>query len=288
MKNVLIIGCGDIGSRVAAHYSNRQAGSLQAWVASLESASEQPWIEQRDLDSRYLELPKGVRQVFWFAPPPATGEDDTRIANFLEANPQLAISKLVYISTTAVYGDSKGEWIGEDCPLNPGSIRGYRRLSAETQLREAAAKHQFSLVILRVPGIYGPGRWPLARLEKRLPMLAKADAPYTNRIHQDDLAAAAVAAMEKSKVRSGEARAYNVSDGQPSTMTDYFDQIADAFKMDRPVQLPRAEAEKFLSAAMMSFLTESKRISTKRIQAELNWQPNYPNLAAGLESERLP
>jgi nucleoside-diphosphate-sugar epimerase len=288
MNKVLIIGCGDIGRRVATHYSNDQAGNLHAWVSSLESASIEPWIEQRDLDSRYLALPKGVERIYWFAPPSATSDDDTRIANFLDANPQLKLSRLVYISTTAVYGDSKGEWIDENYPLQPGSIRGYRRLSAETQLIQAAAKHNFSLVILRVPGIYGPGRWPLARLEKRLPMLCKADAPYTNRIHQDDLATAAIAAMTKAKVVSGESRAFNVSDGQPSTMTDYFDQIADAFKLERPLQLPRAEAEKVLTQAMMSFLTESKRISSKRIREELDWQPKYPNLAAGLAKEHQP
>jgi nucleoside-diphosphate-sugar epimerase len=286
MKKVLIIGCGDIGRRVAKHYSNQQPGSLLAWVSSVESASSHEWIEQCDLDSRYLEVPKDVDQIYWFAPPPASGDDDTRIGNFLKANPNLNISRLVYLSTTAVYGDSKGEWIDENYPLQPSAIRGYRRLSAETQLNQAALKHNFSLLILRVPGIYGPGRWPLARLEKKLPMLSKVDAPYTNRIHQDDLAAAAVAEMSKAKVKPGESRAFNVSDGQPSTMTDYFNQIADAFNFDRPIQLPRADAEKVLSSAMMSFLTESKRISTDRIRAELDWQPSYPNLAAGLAADR--
>lgn len=286
MKKVLIIGCGDIGRRVAKHYNNHEAGSLLAWVFSSESAAMHEWIEQRDLDSRYLELPKGVEQIFWFAPPPQTNDEDTRVSNFLNANPTLDISRLVYLSTTAVYGDSKGEWIDENYPLQPGSIRGYRRLSAETQLKQAAARHNFSLAILRVPGIYGPGRWPLARLEKRLPMLCKADAPYTNRIHQDDLAAAAIAVMTKAEISIGDSRAFNVSDGQPSTMTDYFDQIADAFELERPLQLPRTEAEKVLTEGMMSFLTESKRISTKRIREELNWQPSYPNLAAGLAAER--
>lgn len=286
MDKVLIIGCGDIGRRVAKHYNNAEAGNLLAWVSSVESAAGASWIEQRDLDARYLEIPKGITQIYWFAPPSPDHDEDSRIGNFLKANPALQLARLVYISTTAVYGDSKGEWIDESYPLNPGSIRGYRRLSAETQLTAAALQHGFSLAILRVPGIYGPGRWPLARLEKRLPMLRKQDAPYTNRIHQDDLAAAAIAAMEQAPISAGETRAYNVSDGNPSTMTDYFDQIADAFGYERPVQLPRVEAEKFLSAAMMSFLTESKRISTELIKSETSWTPKYNCLDDALRAER--
>lgn len=284
MDKILIIGCGDIGHRVAKHYSNQETVDLVGWVASLESAASAEWIEQRDLDSRYLEVNKGVSRIYWFAPPSNTDDEDQRVANFLAANPNLTISRLVYLSTTAVYGDSQGQWIDENFPLRPGSVRGCRRLSAEQQLTAAATEHQFELAVLRVPGIYGPGRWPLARLEKKLPMLRKEDAPYTNRIHQDDLAAAAFAVMERAELQPATMRAFNVSDGQPSTMTDYFNQIADAFKLDRPLQLPRSEAEKVLSQAMMSFLTESKRINSQRLQTELAWTPQYPNLAAALES----
>jgi nucleoside-diphosphate-sugar epimerase len=135
-----------------------------------------------------------------------------------------------------------------------------------------------AVVILRVPGIYGPGRLPRERLEKGLPVLREADAPWSNRIHVDDLVAACMAGM----ARGVAGAVYNVSDGQPSTMTDYFNQVADALGLARPRQIRRAEAESEIDPGMRSYLAESRRIDNRRMREELGVTPRYGNLAQGL------
>jgi nucleoside-diphosphate-sugar epimerase len=134
------------------------------------------------------------------------------------------------------------------------------------------------VVILRVPGIYGPGRLPLDRLRKGLPVLAERDSPFTNRIHAEDLARVCLLAMQRG--RAGEA--YNVSDGHPTSMSDYFNRTADILSLPRPPVIDRARAERELSASMLSFLSESKRILNTKMLDELGVRLRYADLEQGL------
>jgi nucleoside-diphosphate-sugar epimerase len=134
------------------------------------------------------------------------------------------------------------------------------------------------LIILRVPGIYSPGRLPVERVRQGVPVLIETDAPWSNRIHADDLAAACFAAARCG--RSGQA--YNISDGHPTTMTDYFWRIADLYGLPRPPAISMAEARRVLSPSMLSFLEESKRLDTRRMRDELGVALRYPDLASGL------
>ena len=131
-----------------------------------------------------------------------------------------------------------------------------------------------------MPGIYGPGKLPLARLEKGLPVLREADAPWTNRIHADDLADICIAAMQADSPDI----VYNVSDGHPSNMTDYFFRVADAAGLPRPPEVGREEAARVLSPGMLSFLNDSRRMDNSRLLEELGITLQYPDLDAGLAS----
>jgi nucleoside-diphosphate-sugar epimerase len=279
---VLIVGCGYIGRRVAARLeaAGRRATGLVRSAASVQALRD-AGIDALmcDLDSELAPLPAGIREVYYLAPPPGEGETDTRLARVLEA---LASPprRVVYISTSAVYGDCGGDWIDEDYPVGPTTPRGLRRLDAERQLQAWAGQHGVEWIILRVPGIYGPGKLPLARLEKGLPVLREDQAPYTNRIHGDDLAAICVAAMGSDRPN----RVYNVSDGHPSNMTDYFFRVADAAGLPRPPVVARAEADAVLSAGMLSFLNDSRRMRNDRMLAALGVTLRYPDLDAGLKS----
>jgi nucleoside-diphosphate-sugar epimerase len=185
----------------------------------------------------------------------------------------------VYISTSAVYGDCGGDWIDEECPLNPKSDRGKRRMAAEQVLEDWSQRTGVPVIILRVPGIYGPGRLPVERVRQGVPVLIPEESPYSNRIHADDLAAACVAASRRGQ--SG--RAYNISDGHPTTMTDYFWRIADLHGLPRPPAISLAEARSVLTPAMLSFLEESKRLINRRMLDELRVKLQYPDLAQGLK-----
>jgi nucleoside-diphosphate-sugar epimerase len=193
---------------------------------------------------------------------------------------EMFVRRIVYISTSAVYGDCQGAWITETQPLNPATPRGHRRQDAEQQLLAWCRAQATEWIILRVPGIYGPGKLPLERLRKGTPVLREEDSPYTNRIHADDLAAICVAAMYSPISNT----VYNVSDGQPGNMTDYFFRVADAAGLPRPPVVNREEAQTVLSPGMLSFLQDSRRIDNSKLLRELGIELQYPDLAAGLAS----
>jgi nucleoside-diphosphate-sugar epimerase len=283
MPPTLIIGCGYTGRRIAARLG-ADSTRVAAMVRSASSASRlaQSGIETTvaDLDAAPLpELPLRDSRVFYLAPPPDTGTVDTRMLNFLDAcETQGQPSRILYFSTTGVYGDCGGDWVEEDRPLNPGSDRARRRADAEDRLRAWHRATGGELVILRVAGIYGPGRLPLERLRKKLPLIRESEAPFTNRIHVDDLAAAAVAAM----TQAADGAVFNASDGHPSTMNDYFNRIADLAGLPRPPVVSRADAAAALSPGMMSYMQESRRLSNRALTRDLGLRLVYPTLDVGL------
>lgn len=283
-NTVLIVGCGAVGLRVArrmqaAGYPVTGVVRSAASSARLQSAG----VAARQCDLDDVPLPAacvaGCRDIFYFAPPPPEGERDPRMTGFLAALDETTLPRrIVYISTSAVYGDCHGEWITEAQPVNPATARGERRLDAEQSMQSWAELHGVQWIILRVPGIYGPGKLPLARLQQGLPVLREADAPWTNRIHIDDLAAICTAAMASARANS----VYNVSDGSPGNMTDYFFRVADAAGLPRPPEVDRAGAEQVLSPGMLSFLRDSRRMDNRKLLEELDIKLQYPDLASGL------
>lgn len=279
---VLIVGCGYIGRRVAALLQARHC-HVTGIVRSPESVAE---LKALDIDGICADLDTWIPAVvadviYYFAPPPGVGSRDTRMTRFLAAiDKARPPRRIIYISTSAVYGDCNGAWITEQQPVNPTTGRGQRRLDAERQLIAWAEAQGTQWIILRVPGIYGPGKLPLERLRKGLPVLRAQDSPWTNRIHGDDLAGICVAVMQSRQANT----VYNVSDGHPSNMTDYFFRVADAAGLPRPPEVSPGEAETALSAGMLSFLNDSRRMHNDKLLHELGIKLQYPDLAAGLKS----
>ncbi|WP_242482454.1 NAD-dependent epimerase/dehydratase family protein [Thiocystis violacea] len=223
---------------------------------------------------------EGVR-LFHLVPPVEQGVEDAHTRRLVSSFDRAGQPKrILYMSTTGVYGDCRGEWVDEGWPTRPTVDRSRRRLDAEETLRRWSHDTGGELVVLRVSGIYGPGRLPLARLRQRVPMVRPEEAPYSNRIHVDDLVRISLAAMDKAE----DGAVFNVSDGNPSTMTDYFIQIADAAGLPRPPLIPMSEAPDQLSAGMMSYMSESRRLSNRKLLDELGVELIYPSLAEGLRS----
>lgn len=278
----LIVGCGDVGTRLALAL-RAQDESVLACVrsqASAEALSAQGFSALAlDLDGP-ADLPS-CEQLYWFAPPPTQGQLDTRVRRWIDHGASNA-KRIVYLSTSAVYGDCSGRWIDEDESLKPQTDRGRRRLDAEQALQAHARKAGVALMILRVPGIYGPGRLPLERLRQQLPVIEDSGDDstrrWTNRIHADDLALAALAAM----TRGQPGRAYNITDGKPTTMADYFCRCARLLGLPEPPRIALADAPQHLSPALMSFMEESKRLRNQRMLEELGVVLRYPDLHHGL------
>ncbi len=286
MNKIIIIGCGDIGTRVAALWQARGAG-VTALARSLSGAERlrasgiEPLLGDLDKPETLTHIAAYSDLLYYFAPPPQVGESDPRMRAFLDVlSNRPRPRRVVYISTTGVYGDSRGAWVNEETPVNPQTARARRRLDAENVLRDWGRRQDAAIVILRVPGIYGAGRLPVEAIRSRRPVVNEGECGFSNRIHADDLARVCVAAAELGRADT----IYNASDGSPGTMTEYFNRVADALGLPRPPMVSRAEAARFLSPEMLSYLDESRRIDNRRIREELGIELLYPSLQAGLEA----
>ena len=191
-ERVWIIGFGDIAQRVA----NRvlaQGKSVTGLVRRVGAANElkamgvEPIVADLDDAASLQAVAVNTAEVYFFAPPSSIDENDWHMRNFLAAISGQRPRKIVYISTTGVYGNSHGAWVNEQTPVNPNTERGKRRLDAEQHLQAYGQANDVPVVILRVGGIYGAGRLPLRQLESGRPVLIDEDSGYTNRIHADDL-----------------------------------------------------------------------------------------------------
>lgn len=280
MTATLIVGCGDLGRRIAEKLL-RQDASVSGLVRSDESARQlahagiTPCIA--DLDSAIAPVDIDAKHLLYLAPPPPQGSVDTRMQHFLDAVSGTPES-LIYLSTTGVYGDCQGAWIDETAAVAPKAERAKRRLDAEQQVRQKAAREGWPHIIIRVAGIYGPNRLPLKRLQNQEPLLCADQAPFTNRIHVDDLASIILALREKG--RDGET--YNVTDGKPGNMTDYFLRVADFAGLPHPPTISMTEAQHVLSKGLLSYLQESRRLSNAKLMADLDLELEYPTLDDGL------
>ena len=284
---VCIAGCGDIGQRVA-HLWLAQSVPVLGLVASEDSvsrlAAQHIPAQVSDFNDPTVDLPTLLKNslLYYFVPPPTSGIADTHCTHFLQALTKQTehVARIVAISTTGVYGDCGGERVDETRPPAPQVERARRRLDMETQLRHWCDEHRVGLIILRVGGIYGPGRLPLQRIKQGVPVLYPELAPSTNRIHADDLADICFAAAQVDH----SFRIYNVSDGSDSNMTEYFFTLADYFHLPRPPTIGWDEAEQSISKGMLSYLRESRRVDNSRMLNELVPSLRYPNLLAGLAS----
>lgn len=284
MQKILIVGSGDVARRILSRLARRYRvyALLRDPGRSIEWRTAGAIPVLADLDDRAsLQRLSGLADlVLHLAPPPNEGRNDTRTSNLLAAlgKGKSLPRRLVYVSTTGVYGDCGGAKIDETRYLNPESSRAARRVDAEHGLRQWGARTGVQVSILRAPGIYASDRLPIERLIKGMPALAEADDVFTNHIHADDLATACVAALRL----AGANRAYNVVDDSDLRMADYFDRVADAFALPRPPRISRSEAERALSPMQMSFMRESRRIGNARIKKELKLRLAYPTVDVGI------
>jgi len=216
IHKVLIIGCGDVGVRVARleQAKGRRVAGLARSAAGAERLlgfGIEPVIGDLDEPGSLRALPTAASLLYYMAPPPGGGPWDSRMRNFCAAvDCAAAPARVVYLSTSGVYGDCGDARVTEATPVNPQTSRARRRLDAETVLRNWGRQLDVPVVILRVTGIYGPGRLPLVRLQQGHPVLCEAESPPTNRIHADDLATICAAAAQKGAADE----IFNVSDGQ--------------------------------------------------------------------------
>jgi len=294
MRRLLIIGSGDVALRAIPLL--RKGYRVFALV---RDPDKRPGIRELgavpllgDLDDRASLAHIGglADAVLHLAPPPNSGVLDTRTRNLLSALSQCRgrrrsqPKRLVYISTSGVYGDCGGAWVSETRPVNATSPRSRRRVDAEMQIRSWAKYNRVNASILRVPGIYAADRLPLGRLQQGTPGIIDNQDSYTNHIHADDLAHICAVALYRGK----SCRVYHTSDDSQLKMGEYFDQVADAFGLPHVPRVSRSEAQRVLSPMLLSFMNESRRLTNRRMKAELNVKLAYPTVADLLATIKCP
>ncbi len=292
-KLVNIVGCGYMGQKLLQQLLFRSLADAENITTVVKTLNSQQHCSEMgvhsialDMDDADSILPatfkSGQSLLYYFTPPPGQGSEDTRIRHFvhlLGSNPAEQPAKIVLISTTGVYGNCHGQWVDESTPLNPGADRARRRVDAEQQFQSYCRQFNIPLVILRVSGIYGPGKLPLERIRALSPIVREEDSPYSNRIHAEDLLEICLTAGLTENI----AGIFNCADGHPTTMYDYFKRVAMANNLPEPPAISLNEAQTQLSAGMLSYMEESRRIDNHKLLAAFNLTLKYPDLEQGLK-----
>jgi nucleoside-diphosphate-sugar epimerase len=293
-ERLLIVGCGDVGLRVARDLRGRvrllALTSSSARVSEFRARGITPLAGDLDRPAALARLAGIATRVVHLAPPKAEGEPqwwrDLRTWALLRAlrrrSPPAAI---VYGSTIGVYGDCGGERVAESRLARPRTPRAQRRLDAENAIRHFGRAAGVCAAVLCLPGIYAADRvggTPRERLLKRTPVLAAQDDVYTNHIHADDLARAVIAALWRGRPQ----RVYNINDDTEMKMGDYFDLAADLYGLPRPPRVPRGSAQDELPLLLLSFMSESRRLENSRLKKELKVVLRHPTVASGLAQLR--
>lgn len=293
MKTLLIVGFGDVARRalpeLSAHYH------VVALVRTADAATDAtrlgatPVVGDLDRPETLASLVGIAECVLHLAPPDASNDRDHRTRSLVDALSARAMlahanrairrpERVVYVSTSGVYGDCGGARVDETRPVNPQSDRARRRVDAERVLLEWGERESVCVSILRVPGIYAADRLPIERLERGTPALRAEDDVFTNHVHADDLAHICVVAL----ARGGAGRIYNVADDSEIKMGEYFDLVADRAALPRPPRVARADAEGRIPPMTLSFMSESRRLVARRMKEELGVVLRYPTVREGV------
>ena len=283
---MLIIGCGDVGLRVARLLAPRlRILALTTQVArgaELRAAGITPLVGNLDHPASLQRLAGLADWVLHLAPPASSGEHDLRTTHLLQALARRRLPRvLVYASTSGVYGDCAGAWVDETRSVAPATARALRRVDAEAQVRAFGRASGVRVAVLRSPGIYALNRAggdPRERVARGTPVLAAPDDVYTNHIHADDLARACIAAL----ARAAPQRVFNVCDDSQLHMGEYFDLVASLHDLPAPPRISRAQALAELPALSLSFMSESRRLCNARMKRELRLRLRYATVAQGL------
>lgn len=184
---------------------------------------------------------------------------------------------LCYFSTVGVYGDFAGAWVDETSPTHPVNRRSRQRVEIEQRWRDYAATRGVPLLILRLAGIYGPGRSSFDKLREGTARRIVKPNQVFNRIHVDD-----IGRMTTLAARRKLAGTFNLSDDEPAPPQDLVAYAATLMGLPVPPDVPFESAQ--MTEMARSFYGDNKRVSSKAIKAALDTTLTYPNYRAGLDA----
>jgi nucleoside-diphosphate-sugar epimerase len=210
--------------------------------------------------------------------PPRDGAGATleRFAAAIAAAP--ALRRILYYSTIGVYGDHAGKWVDEGSATLTRTARGLARLDDEARWREAARSRGAQADILRLAGIYGPGRNALVNLRRAEARRIVKPGQVFNRAHVDDIAQATRLVLTMSLP----GQIWNVADDEPAPPQEVVVYAAALLGLEPPPEEPFDEAR--LSPMAREFYADNKRVSIAKVKALLGFTPAYPTYREGLKA----
>lgn len=265
---VLIAGCGDVGLRVAQRLRQRGVAvtGLRRTQHALPEGIDSCAADLTDATS-LRHLPADVTDVVYLPTPDARTPEAydavfcKGLANLLDALDTTRLQRLLFVSSSAVYGDHGGDWVDENTPVDPPGFNGEALVRAEQWL----AAQSLPTVVLRLSGLYGPGRMRLIeRLRRGDVNVPREPAFWGNRIHVDDAAAAMVHLLHV----AAPAACYLGTDDTPLPLANLYDHLADLLGAARP------------PAGAPPTAIGNKRLSNARLRAT-GFVPRWPDCRAG-------
>lgn len=278
-RPLLLAGFGYVAARLDARLAPATSVRAHARRARVAAAPVGP-VAGIDLDVDPVPaIDVDGAAVLYSIAPGGDGADDPRIGRWLSALRGMP-ERIVYLSTTGVYGDRDGATVTERTPPAPAQPRARRRLAAERMLQAWCLQRGTRLTIVRVPAIYGPHRLPLARLQRGEPVLTGADAVPGYRIHVDDL----VAALERILAVAAPPAVALLRDDSPLPIGEYLRLVARLAGLPEPPSVDMAGARARLSSGMLEYLTEHRRLDDAGTRAALGLSLRYPQPEDGVRA----
>lgn len=289
MKAAAILGCGFTG-KALARMLREDGVAVRGTTRSEEGAAAlaRLGIEPRVLDTRRPEtlagIAAGMDVVFDMIPPfPLHGPGEPErfadpTADLIRACEGEGIRKFVYLGSTAIYGTVDAEWVDEETPVHPVSPRSRARLEAEQALLRAHGDRGFPGVIVRAPGIYGPGRTLAHRIRRGTYRVPGDGRNYVNRIHVEDLSRVLAAAAERGR----DGAIYVAGDDRPERARVVADFCARLVGVPPPPSIDPGEAARAMGESDFTMTQGNKRIRNRRIREELGVRLRYPSYREGI------
>ena len=275
MNKVFIIGNGYIGDLIAKKFNSMYhfVGVCRSNKNNCETnisldVSKDESLLQKIIDTKSI--------VIYLAAPQNNGLTDNTLNTFLKNINKANIEKIIYVSTSGVYGDKEDRVVDEKASLNPITDRAKRRVDAEKQIQSSSLRY----TILRVPGIYGSNRLPIQRIKERLPLIRRDICKHTNLIHGKDLSDVIVNCISNKKTDD---IIMNVSDGTPIKTTDYYLKIYDALKIEYPVFIDYARANEIYDEKRKSFINESRILDVSLMKKIMPGIIKYADVREGIK-----
>ena len=263
--NLILAGSGYMGNEIIKQFSEyKHSYSITELSRSRKIRNSRIRSIQVDFDNIVQDMSYiDDCKIIYMAPPGGSTYKDTRIKNFLHKIKIYKINRVIYISTSGVYGNCNGERVSEKKKVNPLTDRAKRRVDAEEQVTKFCGKLDIELIILRVPGIYGKDRLPMKRINDAEPLIKMEESRTTNLIHVSDLARIAIESLD---IDIHEKETINISDGTAIKTTKYYEEIYNALEKKLPLYITFNEAINSYGEKRLSFLKESRILDTTKMK----------------------